>query len=42
MGGWVDLIMGRYITLLLFIGLIFGQDTLKTVLRTPRDFKGHP
>ena len=30
-GGWVDLIMGRYITLLLFIGLIFGQDTLKTV-----------
>ena len=26
MGGWVDLEMGRYISLLLFIGLVWGQD----------------
>ena len=31
MGECLDLWMPRYFTLLLFIGLIFGQDTLKTV-----------
>jgi len=30
-GECLDLWMPRYFTLLLFIGLIFGQDTLKTV-----------
>ena len=25
-GGWVDLVMRRYITLLLFIGMASGQD----------------
>ena len=26
MGGWVDLDMSRYISVLLFIGLVWGQD----------------
>ncbi|MDP7028263.1 MAG: DUF6265 family protein [Candidatus Marinimicrobia bacterium] len=26
MGGWVDLVMGRYISFLLFIGLVWGQS----------------
>ena len=35
MGGWVDLLMVRYISLLLFIGLAWGQnDFNKLVLRS--------
>ena len=38
MGGWVDLYMRRFIALLLFIGLAWGQDVLLTIDK--KEFKG--